>query len=316
MQIVHSLEDCKTIADPVVLAAGVFDGVHLGHQEVLAAAREEAARCGAIPGVLTFSPHPAKILAPDRCPRSLTLPSQKMDLLAGRGMRLVIDLPFTREFAGQAADAFLQDLRSAFAGGLRGLCAGSSWSFGCNRTGTMQFLREAGPALGIIAKEVPALQLGGETVSSTRIRKALAAGDLCDASQCLGRPFTIRGVVQQGAQLGRQLGFPTANLALADQQLPPNGVYAGLARIPGGIHPAAVNLGSRPTVSSDHKLQVLEAHLLDFQGDLYGVRMDLELHKFLRAERKFDGPADLQMQIARDVEQVRAYRSSQDTSSA
>jgi riboflavin kinase/FMN adenylyltransferase len=288
----------------LILAAGVFDGVHLGHQAVMRKAREEAEVKGALPGVLTFRPHPAKVLAPARCPASLAIPSQKRDLVAAQGMDIMIELEFTEAFAKLGATEFLELLCKALPGGLKGICAGASWSFGANRSGSMEFLKNVGPAMGFEVWEVPAVNVAGQIVSSTRIRRAVAEGRLTDAAGCLGRPFSIRGTVQQGARLGRELGFPTANISLADQQLPPNGVYAGRAILNGVSFAAAVNLGCRPTVDKDRTHQVLEAHILAFNGDLYGTEMEVELHEFLRPERKFSGPEDLRTQIASDVARV------------
>lgn len=305
MQICGSFEDCRNIQEPLVLAAGVFDGVHLGHQDVMSAALHEASRIDACAGVLTFVPHPAKILAPDRCPASLATRSQKLELMDACGMDFLIELPFTKSFAELDAIEFLHILRNCLRGGLRGICAGSSWSFGRNRSGNMELLKNVGKKLGFVAKEVCARTVGDEIVSSTRIRKAVAAGRLDEARACLGRHYCIRGTVEHGARLGRELGFPTANVSLEDQQLPPYGVYAGSVCFGGISRRAAINLGCRPTVAIDSTREILEAHVLDFNGALYGQEVDVFFEKYLRPERKFDDPTDLRNQIAADVQRVR-----------
>jgi len=305
MRICGSFEDCGHIPEPLVLAAGVFDGVHLGHQAVMASALEEARRLGAKPGVLTFVPHPARVLAPDRCPASLATASQKRELIAEQGIEVMIELPFTRDFAALDATDFVKTLIHSIKGGLRGICAGASWSFGKNRSGNMEVLKSMGHEMGFVAREVPARLLGGEIVSSTRIRKAVAAGRLDEARDCLGRFYRIRGTVQPGAQLGRELGFPTANVSLLDQELPPHGVYAGSVHFQGKSHRAAINLGCRPTVSKTRTHEILEAHILDFDGNIYGAEIDVAFENFLRPERKFEGPGDLRTQIAADVQRVR-----------
>jgi riboflavin kinase/FMN adenylyltransferase len=305
MRICGSFEDCRDITDPLVLAAGVFDGVHLGHQAVMASAIEEARRLGAKPGVLTFAPHPACVLAPDHCPASLTTPSQKRELIAEQGIEVMIELPFTRDFATLGAMDFVQTLILSLNGGLRGICAGASWSFGKSRSGNMEILKIMSQDLGFLAREVPARFFGGEIISSTRIRKAVAAGRLDEARDCLGRFYRIRGTVQPGEQLGRELGFPTANVSLQDQELPPQGVYAGSVHFQGKSHRAAINLGRRPTVSKTSNHKTLEAHILDFEGNIYGEEIDVAFENFLRPERKFGGAGDLRTQIAADVQRVR-----------
>jgi len=271
----------------------------------MAAARREAARLGARPGVLTFHPHPARILAPDLCPPSLASRGQKHALIAGQGMESMIELAFTADFARLGGMEFIDALRGALPGGLRGLCAGASWSFGRARSGNMALLQSRASQLDFFPCEVPAVLVDDRIVSSTRIRKAVAAGNLEDASACLGRPFSVAGTVQEGARLGRQLGFPTANISLAGQQLPPDGVYAGSVQIDGTRYAAAVNLGLRPTVSNNGIHRILEAHLLDFSGGLYGREVEVELHRFLRPEQKFSGPGELCNRIAADVQEIR-----------
>jgi riboflavin kinase/FMN adenylyltransferase len=306
MEIFRNFAEFSPSAQPVVFAAGVFDGIHRGHEAVLEKTAEEAKLVGAVPGVLTFHPHPARILRPDACPPALLTRTEKHRLLADRGTRLLLEIEFTPEFAQLPASTFVQALCQACAGQLRGLCAGASWSFGRNREGTMSFLAEQGAALGFAVFPVDAVQVAGEAVSSTRIRRALTEGDLALAAACLGRPVQLTGVVQRGAELGRTIGFPTANLTLSDVQLPPDGVYAVKVHHAGCIHSGVANLGLRPTVQKNQPHRVFEVHLLDFSGDLYGQELHVDLCHYLRPEKKFPSLADLQEQIRLDAEMARA----------
>lgn len=287
---------------PTFLAIGVFDGVHGGHQEMLqmmiAAAREAGARAA----VLTFFPHPREVIRGIEGRMYLTTLERRVRLLGAQGIDLVIVHPFDEEVRATRAAVFVDrlchylDLRELW---------GGSFSLGYRREGDASFLRQLGNERGFAVHEIGNL-VGwhGEPVSSSRIRRALADGDIATVNGCLNRRFTVSGEVIRGDQRGRTIGFPTANLAVWERQLlPANGVYAAYAWLDGERFAAATNIGVRPTVA-DLKLAV-EAYLLDFDRDIYGRDLELEFVARMRDERKFPGLDALKAQIAADVEQVR-----------
>ncbi len=297
---------------PVVLAAGFFDGVHLGHQAILRRAAAAARRLGGAAWVLTFNTHPLKVLAPESAPLLLTGLPHKLRLFAAMGMDGCIALPFNTALAACAPETFIAELASA-APRLAAVCAGSNWTFGRDGGGGPALLRTLAARHGFRAMVVPPLCRQGAPVSSTRIRRALADGRLASAAVMLGRPFSLFGTVAAGRGLGgRRLGTPTANLATADEVLPPPGVYAvrvllGCRRLRG-----VANVGRRPTMvpaGADAAAPPLlvETHILDFGEDIYGLEMEVCFLRRLRPERRFDSPAQLRGQIVRDIDKVRAW---------
>jgi len=304
MRVLTRLEDLGNQEVPFVLAAGVFDGFHFGHQAVLRRAVEEAAKLNAEAGVLTFHPHPAAVLRPECAPRFLASRSQKLDLLQATGLPLMIEVPFDAGFARQSPEEFIENLVRCSNGCLAGICVGASWSFGRGRKGNVKMLQTLGDQFSFQVFAVPPVLLGGSPVSSTRIRQAIERGDLDEAEQCLGRRYSIRGEVLRGAQLGRKLGFPTANLSFGDAQLPPNGVYAVEVLHAGNRFSGVANLGLRPTVEKEPGKRVLEVHLLDFSGEVYGEELEVGFVRFLRGEHRFPDLDSLRQQIAKDVEQA------------
>lgn len=307
MEICRNLEELAQVNRPMVFAAGVFDGVHRGHAAVLREAARAAGTLEAELGVLTFHPHPASVLRPSSAPPLLLTRAEKHALLAGHGVSLLLELAFTPEFAALSAREFVQSLWQVSGGQLRGICAGETWSFGHQREGDMAFLAACGRELDFAVLSVPPLLVEGEPVSSTRIRRAIAAGHLALAAECLGRPVSLTGVVQKGAQLGRSLGFPTANLSLPAVQLPPDGVYAVRVHRGNFIHHGVANLGLRPTLRENTPRRVFEVHLLDFAADLYGEELRVELWQHLRAEKQFANLPELRQQIQEDASQARAF---------
>jgi len=299
MNILDSTDGLASVTGPLAIAAGVFDGMHHGHRAVLQAALDAARRMGGSAVALTFDPHPAKILRPDHAPRLLTSTPHKIALMGEFGILHVLVIRFDEEFSALAADEFLRRL-SASAGTLRRICVGQGWKFGHERRGDGTLLRTLGPSLGFETTEVAPVSIGGAVVSSTLIRKAVEAGDLDTAENLLGRRYSILGTVRHGDGLGRQLGFPTANLAAHNEQFPPDGVYAVRVRTNGGIFAGVANIGVRPTVQSGGK-RLLEVHLLDFSGDLYGKDVEVGFLRFLRPEKKFSDTEALRRQIALDV---------------
>ncbi len=282
------------------VAVGVFDGVHRGHQAVLAGLREQAAELGGLPAtVLTFDRHPLEVVAPDRAPRLLTDPDRKVELLGELGVDTVAVLTFDERARGLTPEEFAADV---LVGGLGAslVAVGADFRFGKDRSGDVDELRDLGLGLGYYVEEV-ALLGDGAPVSSTRIRAAVAAGDVESAAGDLGRFFELAGRVVEGDRRGAAVGFPTANLAVAlNLLIPARGVYAAWADVADGTWPAVVNVGVRPTFGGD--AEVVEAHLLDFAGDLYGATLRLRFVTRLRDERRFAGIEELSAQIGRDVE--------------
>ena len=280
-----------------VVTIGAYDGVHLGHRAVIAQVRARAAALGARSVVVTFDRHPASVVRPESAPKLLTDAQQKLELLASTGVDATLVVPFNAEQAGEAPVDFVQRvLVDALA--VRGVIVGEDFHFGYKRGGNVQLLRDmAGTRdfevlpLGLVARADGV----DEPVSSTAIRRALAGGDVQRAADMLGRHHELRGVVGPGDQRGRTIGFPTANVEVdASLCLPADGVYAARVTIESSIegaagttYDAAVNLGRRPTFHEHAEHSLLEAHLLDFAGDLYDQRLRVVFHAFLRGERKF-----------------------------
>jgi riboflavin kinase/FMN adenylyltransferase len=291
------------VTGPVSLAIGVFDGVHLGHQAVIGAALENAAHHGGEAVVVTFDPHPARVIRPEQSPKMLCSVGHKLGIMERLGVRNALVCAFDEAFSRVEARAFVQSIVAACER-LAFVSVGFTWRFGHRGSGDIHLLADLGQELGFCVHGVPPVRVGGEVVSSTLIRDAVAAGDFSRASLLLGREYAVAGVVARGEQLGRRIGFPTANVDVSCEQLPPPGVYAVRAFVDGRARAAVANLGRRPTVSQSAEL-ALEAHLLDFEGDLYGREMEIAFRRKLRDEKKFDGLAELKAQIARDVEAAR-----------
>lgn len=289
----------------MVLAAGFFDGVHLGHRRVLDCARAEAQRRGAEAWVLTFDEHPSRVLQSGSAPPILTAASHKVRLLAEAGMDGVVMLHFTKRLAAMPASEFVQRLLDA-APGLNAIVVGRNWTFGRGGQGTAALLRRLGTRHGWVVRIVPPLSLDGAVVSSTRIRRLVALGRLEAAERLLGRPFSIQGTVVVGRRQGRTWGVPTANLDPHHEARPPHGVYAVLAAIRGRLYRAVANLGVRPTLGSEAGREpALEVHLLDTSLDLYGEEVEVFFMARLRDEWHFDSFSALKAQIRRDIAHAR-----------
>jgi riboflavin kinase/FMN adenylyltransferase len=291
------------LASPAV-TVGNFDGVHRGHQ---ALARETVARARSVGGtavVLTFDPHPAHVVAPDRVPPALSTPSQKAELLATLGVDVLAVLPFTRAVASLAPEAFARDVLAGVLGA-RAVVVGESFRFGHGQEGDAALLSRLGDALGFAVAAVPPVLDDGRPISSSRVREALAMGDAAGAAALLGRPYFVDGVVVAGDGRGRAIGVPTANLETGGALLPARGVYAGPCRLPDGRAPlAVVNVGERPTFGGG--TVTIETHLVGYEGDLYGVRLRQSFAVRLRDEKRFAGVDALVVQIRRDIQRARA----------
>jgi riboflavin kinase/FMN adenylyltransferase len=269
------------------VAVGTFDGVHLGHREVIAGSDS----------VLTFDPHPVSVVAPQHTPKLLTTLERKAELIASLGVQELIVIPFDAAFAQRSATAFVNDVLVGALGAGQ-VAIGENFRFGHKAQGDQRLLR-ADPRFETVVH--PLLEVDGEIVSSSHIRGLVLAGDLAEANRLLGAPFQLRGEVTHGDERGRELGFPTANLVPDDAlACPGHGVYACLADGRG----AAVSVGVRPTFETGRG-ELIEAYLLDFQGDLYGHQLSLEFLARLRGERRFDTSEALIAQMHRDVQHTR-----------
>ena len=304
----------------VVFAVGTFDGLHRGHVAVVRAMLEESRRLNAAPAVLTFHPHPRAVLTPGNPPPLLMSRERKLSILASLGVRAVVSLPFTKEFALLSPDDFLSRCLLSGPVRVRGVCAGSMWRFGARGAGDIAFLKRRADELGFVCRAVPEVRDGHGIVSSTKIREALAAGDVALAARCLGRRPAVSGVVVSGYGVaGNTLHCATANLDVRCGMLPANGVYAAFAVVGNERFPAVVNIGVAPTFDSyGNGGQVrVEAHLLtDGAPDLYGKEMALGFAARIRGEHKFASPEELAARIQDDIRLARAALNEQNQSSA
>jgi len=305
MKIDRSLADMRHDDAPVYLAAGFFDGVHAGHRQVIGTAVEQARRVGGRAWVMTFDTHPMQVLRPELAPLMLTSALHKLRLIEACGVDGCLLLPFTRELAGQSARDFAQQLFHSVPG-LRGIVVGGNWRFGHKAAGTPELLAELGAEAGVQVITIPAVCHADHPISSTRIREAILAGDLETAAAMLGRPHSVLGTVVGGRRLGRQLGFPSANLDPHNEALPPFGIYAALAPLDGILHEAVLNYGTCPTIDpSPDAPATLELHLLDFAGDLYGRDIEACFIAYLRPEERYASHDELKTQIGRDIARAR-----------
>ena len=304
MNVLRSITALFELPGPLFLAIGVFDGVHLGHQAVISTSARHARQAGGMPVVVTFDPHPAKVLRPQDAPHLLTATQHKIALIRDLGVGHLLVLRFDLTFAATAPEEFVRQLVTN-SRPLQEICVGHEWSFGKGRAGNLALLKQLGLVHNFNVVGVEAVEVNGEVVSSTAIRKAVADGNLVKATQMLGREYTILGTVIAGEKLGRKLGFPTANLSAHSEQFPPNGVYVTEARLDGTLYRGVANLGYRPTVSGEKRERLLELHLFDLDREIYGKEMEVRFLRYLRPEQKFENVEALKAQISRDVEQAR-----------
>ena len=286
-----------------IVALGNFDGFHLGHQAVVgrAIARGFHERRPAI--VATFDPHPVRFFKPDVPPFRLTTLDQRERLFAHAGADAMLVFEFNAALASTTSEDFVAEVLGKQIGAA-GVVTGDDFTFGKGRTGNVELLRTLGAEHGIVAEAVAPVLLGGERISSGRIREALVEGDSGTATRLLSRDYAIEGPVQRGDARGRELGFPTANLTLGDYQRPRYGIYAVRVTLDDGSeHPGVASLGVRPTF--DPPTELLEAHLFDYDGDLYGQAIEVALHAYIREERKFGDVADLVAQMKDDEAEAR-----------
>lgn len=315
VQVIHGAAPCPSPAEPSAVTIGAYDGVHLGHRTVIGQVRELAAAEGLRTVVVTFDKHPAMVVRPESAPKLLCDLDQKLELLASTGIDATYVIHFDEERAKESAADFVDEVLVDCLGA-RAVVVGEDFHFGHRRGGDVALLREMGAERGF---EVRGLELVGpdgspagdaENVSSTAIRKLLERGDVAGAAELLGRHHEVRGTVEHGDERGgKELGFPTANVALPPEiQLPAIGIYAGwLERADGSVHPTSISLGHRPTFyERPEGLPLLECHVLDFSDDLYGEDVRVRFVAWLRGEERFDSVEALVAQIGADVEQTRA----------
>jgi riboflavin kinase/FMN adenylyltransferase len=299
MQVITSIEDCRGRFPASVCSVGNFDGLHLAHQDLLRSVRQAAAEAGAAALLVTFDPHPARVLKPDRAPTLLTTTYQKLELVERVGIDFVLLIPFDRDFAALEAEAFVRDiLRQTLQ--VRKIFVGPNFSFGHDRRGDVAFLQRLAAGDGPEVTVIEPLEHAGEPVSSSRIRRDLRAGDIETVRAMLGRPYFIDGTVVSGQKMGKTLGIPTANLGVMNEMLPPDGVYVTELVRKGERFGSVTNIGHRPTFpGAGH---AVETHIFEFGDQLYGETVRLHFLARLREERRFADVEELRTQIARDME--------------
>ena len=304
MRITNQLDDLCLEGRPVVLAVGSFDGVHRGHQRVVGLAVETARKAAGEAWVLTFDPHPAKILKPETAPPLITSALHKVRLIEELGVDGCVVMPFTRELAAEEPGDFLKRMKATVTG-LTELVVGENWTFGHRGRGDVALLQKLAPGLGFSATVVAPIVWKNAAISSTRVRQAVSKGHLSDAREMLGRPFSILGTVVSGKRLGRQLVFPTANMYPHNEVRPQSGVYAVQVLVHGRTLNGAAFLAETREAPSTPSGFVTEVHIMDFDEDIYGADIEVLFIEWLRAAQHFDSRGALKKQIGLDVQKAR-----------
>jgi riboflavin kinase/FMN adenylyltransferase len=308
MRIFEGLTEKMPIKNAVI-TIGTFDGVHIGHQEILKTLIAEAEKCEGESVLLTFYPHPRMVLFPEQTDlQLLQTQTEKLEKLASIGLQNVVIYPFSKEFADLSAERFVEEIL------IKGLQAkmviiGYDHQFGHNREGNLAFLKQYAEKGFFELMEIPAEQIDEANISSSKIRKAILGGEISTANAFLGSPFELSGTIVKGLQNGRKIGFPTANIRIDDQQkiIPATGVYAVEMDVAGTSCRGMMNVGWRPTIEEEKLERKIEVHLFDFQKEIYDVACQIRVLQFVRAEHKFPNLEALKVQIQRDEETVRAY---------
>lgn len=306
MEIITSLDaELKNKYPATVIALGTFDGLHLGHTDVINTAKNYAERSGLKLAVFTFSNHPLALIRPDLVPVRIISAEEKIKLLESFGVDYLINIPFTEDFAALSPDEFLERL-ACF--NYRCLVVGENFTYGFLGSGKTETLERGGRKNGFDVIVRPLVKMNGNVVSSTGIRNLIQAGHIEYANRMLGRAYSITGKIVHGEQRGRKLGFPTANIELlhGEMAVPAPGVYAVTASIEGSIYEGMGNIGNNPTFN-DVEHARLEVNLFNCSGDLYGKTMSVQFHKYIRAEKKFSGVEELCRQIEEDKKAIKTY---------
>lgn len=304
MEIIRDFEEVKQPLNNPVLTIGNFDGVHKGHLELFRKTRERARAIKGQSAVMTFEPHPVRVMKPGNGPPLITPTQQKLELIGQAGIDVIFCLPFTREFASVSAQDFVEKILLDRIG-IREIVVGYDYTFGYERRGDIRLLREMGAKLGFTVHVVPPVYIDDRLVSSTSVRKLVQEGRLSEAETFLGRHYQICGTVIRGAgRGGKLLGFPTANLRVVDELIPKTGVYAVTVLLDDKTYDGVTNIGYNPTFGGTESLSV-ETHLLSFSGDLLGKTIKINFIQRLRDERSFESAEDLADQIARDTHEAR-----------
>ena len=307
MKTLHNLNQRHATRQPILMAIGFFDGVHRGHQNLIRRAVRASRQGLGETWIMTFDPHPRKVLSPASAPALLTSTSHKLRILESLGATGCVVTPFTTAYARQEPETFIASVIRSFPT-LSRIIIGQNWTFGRHGRGNATLLKMLAGNYGFQVVTIPPVCWRGQPVSSTRIRSAVAGGRLADAARMLGRPFSILGTVIPGHQIGRTLGIPTANLDPHNEVHPPPGVYAVMAIINRKYYPGVVNLGTQPTIGRRRpKTPILELHVLDLRRNLYGKDIEIIFLKRLRAERKFSSREALRAQIIRDINRARPW---------
>ena len=284
----------------VCLAIGMFDGVHLGHQQVLKQTVLDASQNKSLPVAVTFDQHPANIISPEKAPALIQSQAQRIRTIESLGIEATLVIKFNKEFSLKKGEIFIKELAEGF-GSIHSVCVGNNFMFGHNRDGDIALLEELGKSMGFLAHGIQAVSLNEQIISSTRIRNSLRKGSLHDVNKMLGRKFSIEGTIIRGDGKGRKIGYPTANLDTTGIVLPPNGVYSANANLNEKIYRSVLNIGIRPTIIRPEPSIQVEAHLLDFNENIYGKIIEIEFVDQLRDEIAFASTEELKKQISRDI---------------
>ena len=305
MLVITDFAQLHSFAKPCVVAMGTFDGLHLGHLDVIMKAKSMAEQQEALLTVFTFNGHPLELIRPENAPVALLSQAEKRRLFEMYGVDILLDLPFNREMAELTPENFFAKLLQL---GISGIVVGENFTYGRSGVGTPATLAQSAAATGVALEVRPLVKQRGIPVSSTRIRQLLLAGRIEEAEELLGRPYVLSGVVAHGNERGRLLGFPTANLELADQRiaLPPEGVYAVEVKVQDGLYPGMANIGRNPTFG-DVMSPRLETHLFGFSGNLYGQEMRVVLRHRVRAQVRFASVDELRAQLERDKQSCQEF---------
>ncbi len=299
------ITDLSKIAEKftkTVITLGNFDGLHLGHRELIRMVVNRARETGALSLVVTFRPHPLKILAPEKCPPLISIYEEKIKFLEELGIDVLVKIPFTLEFSGMPPEDFVKKILCDLLGA-KEIFVGYNYRFGKGRQGNIRTLRELGEKLGFIVNEVEQVSLNGEVISSSKIRQLLKGGEVEHASSLLGRTYAVTGIVVKGDARGRDLGFPTANIVPKHAIIPAEGVYAARLFVRDKLYDGIANIGRRPTF---HKKDLtIEVHIFDFDEDLYTEEVSLYFVKRIRQEKRFKNAGELISQIRSDIEKAK-----------